>query len=95
MSKEHITYRVIDGIRYRCIDTGCDDFDRAEYNRYIGEHNLFLAGYRAVEEALERTPRAQPLASWIPRGELPQVNGGGAGRGYRVFELEVVELKEQ
>ena len=107
MSQEHIICRTINGIRYRCKDIGCDDFDRAEYNRYIGEHNLFLAGYLAVEEAVKRTPANQPLASWIPRGELLQMgrkewqhvlasrqSGGDREDELEAFLSEVVGQKE-
>lgn len=76
MSKLHITTRVIDGVLCQCQDVGCDDFDRAEFNRYTVANKLFTTGYISVENALASTPLGQKLASWIPRGNLPQVGKG-------------------
>ena len=97
MSKEHITYRIIDGVLCCCKDTGCDDFDRAEFNRYIIANKLFTTGYILVEEALAHTPLSEILASWIPQGELPQVDrkdwqqhGGERGGIYEIVNSEVV-----
>ncbi len=80
-------------------DLGCDDFDRAEWNRYIIEHRLFTTAYQIVESAIAHTPLSQPLTSWIPRGELPRVGreesrriGGGDGW---VVEDDVVRIDEE
>ena len=71
--KEKITYRMIDGVPCRCLDTGADDFEQAEQNRYIIANKLFTLGYVQAEEAVAHTPLKQSLASWIPQGSLPQV----------------------
>ncbi len=68
MSKQHIKFRLIDEVGYHCLDFGCDDFDRAEYNRYIIKQKLFIIGYILAEEAVNHTPFTQPLAKWIPVG---------------------------
>ena len=97
MSKEHIIHRVIDGIHCQCRDTGCDNFDRAEFNRYLITNGSFSTGYVLVEEAVEHTPWGRPLASWIPQGELVKVGkkdweqySGGQDGGYIVGEFRVV-----
>ena len=99
MSKEHILFRVIDSTCYSCIDTGCSDFDRAEYNRYIVANRLFTIAYQMVENAVRGTPPGKRLPSWIPRGELPQVGkqdweqyGGGQRGEFELLERVVVDL---
>lgn len=56
---------------YLCRDVGCSDFVVAAANRDMVHHQLYTIGYALVEEAVKHTPRSQPLASWIPRGQLP------------------------
>jgi len=82
-------------------DTGCDDFDRAAYNRYIIQNKLFTTGYLAVEQAVAHTPRSQSLPSWITLGELPIVGKkdwqqfGGEPIGlYEVADPEVVDERQ-
>ena len=71
--KTHKTTRIVNNQRYRCLDTGCADFDRAEYNRYIIANELFTTFYQTVENYLTHTPQRQALPLWIPQGELPSV----------------------
>ena len=99
MTQIHETVRIIDGKRCLCVDVGCDDFDRAAFNRYIIKNKLFTTAYILVENAIAHTPLKQPLASWIPRGALPQVGkkdwqqaGGEEGRFYELGNASVVEL---
>lgn len=80
------------------IDVGCPDFDRAEYNRFITTNKLFTTAYVVVETSVAHTPLSQPLAPWIPRGELPVVGkkdwqqyGGGRGGENEPLEFIVVE----
>lgn len=87
-------------------DTGCPDFDRAEYNRYIVKNHLFCSAYYAIEQAVAHTPIKKPLGSYlldgarhlIPTGELPVVgkkdwrqNSGG---GNEVWTVEEVGYEE-
>ena len=72
-SEEHITYRLIDGKIYKCKDIGCDDFARAARSRVLmasGVHNVY---YDYIKRYLSHTPARNPLPSWMPLGELPQV----------------------
>lgn len=97
MSKEHVTYRVIDGVRCRCRDIGADNFDRAEFNRYLVANKTFSAYWIEMSQAIQRTPLSQPLPLWIPLGSISQVskkewqqyNGGQKG-GYITDNDEVV-----
>ena len=80
-------------------DLGCDDFERAAWNRHIVKNKLFTIAYQVVESALAHTPLKQPLASWIPRGSLPQVGklesrrvSGGEGW---VVEGDVVIIENE
>ena len=75
MSKEHITIRNIDGVYYHCVDIGCNDFDRAEHNRFIIKNKLFTTFYELMENWLLNTPPSRPLPSWMPFGEIPKANG--------------------
>ena len=75
MPKEHITIRNIDGICYHCNDIGCNDFDRAEYNRFIIKNGLFTTFYELMENWLLDTPPSRPLPSWMPLGDIPRASG--------------------
>ena len=52
------------------IDIGCDDFEAAARNREMVKEKRNIIAYLEVESAIAHTPRGQPLATWIPRGEL-------------------------
>lgn len=54
-------------------DIGCDDFEKAEYNRYIIKNRLFTTGYQLVEDWFAHSPLNSPLPDWMPRGKLTQV----------------------
>ena len=95
--KTHKTLRKIDGEQLWYQDIGCDDFDRAEHNRYMIKNKTFTTSYVQAEEAIQKTPLTQALASWIPQGKLPQVSkedwrqfGGEQGGGFEIIEPEVV-----
>ena len=64
MSKEHITYRTIDGIRYRCRDTGCDDLERAERNREMVAQNQFI-DFWLMLEARQKEEEMREIGSII------------------------------
>ena len=68
------TIRIINGKRYRCRDTGCDDPERAAENRKMVANRENTTAYLDVENYLTHTPPRRPLPDWIPTGELPQVN---------------------
>ena len=89
------TTRVINGHRYRCRDTGCNDFDRAESNRFIVENQLFREAHMRAEAWFAHAPLGSPLPLWMPLGELPQVKGRGNGGDWfginEVEELVVVD----
>jgi len=68
------TIRIIKGIRYRCRDLGCDDLERAAQNRLMVANQEHTTAYRMVEDYLTHTPQNKPLPSWIPLGELPDVD---------------------
>ena len=55
-------------------DLGCNDYDRAAWNRWMVKNRLRTIGYEVVENYLRHSPRNYPLPSWIPQGELPVVN---------------------
>lgn len=71
--KTHEVIRTINGIRYRCKDTGCSDFDRAVENRYMVANSLFTTMYQQVESYLLHSPLRKPLPEWMPTGELVNV----------------------
>ena len=73
MKKKRGIIRVIDGVRYRCLDVGCDDWERAKYNRLIVKNKLFDIYYKELEAWLAHAPLNQPLPNWIKQGELPQI----------------------
>ena len=71
------TIRIIKGKRYRCLDVGVDDLERAEYNRFIVANKLFTTFYEQMEAWFTHTPLNYPLPSWMPLGVLPEVSGRG------------------
>ena len=71
---QRITHRTIDGVLYRCVDTGCDDLERAKRNRLIVSEGLFTTFYQMMEASLSRTPLGTKIAKWIPLGNLPEVS---------------------
>lgn len=100
MSKTHETVRKIDGEYCHCIDIGCDDFDRAEWNRYVVANNLFVRGYEEVEDWFTHTPLGSPLPNWMSRDELPYIgkknwrrHGGEEGGEYKAIETGEVKTE--
>ena len=84
--KSNEKIKIINGIRYRCRDLGCDDPDRARRNRLIVANKLFTTFYEQVESWFKHTPLHSSLPPWMPLGELPNVDkrdwrehGGGQG----------------
>ena len=73
--KVHEIIRIVNGVRYRCRDIACDDFDRAEENRYMVKHNLFAFSHSEVKSWFAHAKSSQSLPAWMPRGELPQARG--------------------
>jgi len=73
MSRQRVTYKIIDGRRCKVTDIGVDDFERAEYNRFIVKHKMFTTFYEMVERFFAHTPLGKALPDWMPRGELPQI----------------------
>ena len=74
-TKKGETWRIVDGHWRLCTDIGCDDFDRAEYNRFIIKNGLFTTFYELMENWLLNTPPSRPLPSWMPFGDIPRANG--------------------
>lgn len=74
--KTHEVIRFINGLRYWCKDTGCDDFDRAAENRYMVAGGLFTTMYQRVERWFTHSPLRKPLPDWIPVGQLVEVDKG-------------------
>ena len=72
--KQHYVCRIIKGKTYCCLDTGCENFDRAALNREIVNEKKFISGYLQIEEAVSKTPLGQGLPYWISCGELPVVS---------------------
>ena len=89
MTKAHETIRIIDGHRYCCRDVGCDDLERARYNREIVARRMFTTSYQEVEYYLTHTPLHRPLPLWIPQGQLPQV---GKHESREIEDRFVVDL---
>lgn len=83
--------RIIDGIRYRCRDIGCDNPVRAAWNRYIVKHGLFTTFWRELEYTLALTPQSEALPSWIPLGVLPQVSK----QDWRQYGGEQIGMSEE
>jgi len=75
MSRQRVTYKIIDGRRCKVTDIGVDDFERAEYNRFIVKHKMFTTFYEMVERFFAHTPLGKALPDWMPRGELAQIAG--------------------
>jgi len=86
MGRQKETIRTIDGKKYRCLDLGCEDLERASRNRLIVSDKLFTVAYILTESALQSTPLTAPLPGWITIGRVPQTNGqnfsGGQGGGF-------------
>lgn len=68
------TIRTINGVRCRCQDVGCPDFERARRNRERIANKQSVSAYLAIEGALRATPRGRALPAWIPLGDLPVVS---------------------
>ena len=64
-----ITHRLIDGVQYICIDVGCDNLDRATYNRKLVKEQLFTDWWRDMERTIAAVPSNRALPSWIPVNE--------------------------
>lgn len=92
VNRGRVTYRIIDGTRYCCHDIGCDDLERAEYNRFIVKNKMFTTFYEMMDSWFAHTPLKQPLPDWMPIGELPEVSKGRRQEyGGEEIELSLVE----
>lgn len=56
----------------RCIDTGCDSFDKARASRQKVEDGDFIEAYLQIENWLEEHPRKK-LPKDFNFGEVPKV----------------------
>jgi hypothetical protein len=72
------------------IDCGCDDFERAAKNRIMVRDHMCIEGYVRVESFLSGYSTRQPLPDWVPRGNMPTVNG----EALRVYQREVADDTE-
>jgi len=89
MTSKTIRYIPELGGHYICYDIGCIDFEHAAQNRYMVHHRLHTFGYVLVEEAVRHTPLNQPLATWIPQGQLPSLRKQDRGREGGVAEIKL------
>lgn len=74
-----------------CLDVGVDDPYRAARNRLIIKDHLYTEGYRAIEQAVSHTPTSRPLASWIPKGNLPEVGENDFNQGGDKVGLHLID----
>ena len=68
-----VTLRRIDGILYRCTDTGCEDFAEAKASRERGISQQQEGYYKKLDKALMNTAFGL-LPWWVPRGDWPELN---------------------
>ncbi len=64
--KQHIVLRRIDGVVYRCIDVGCDDFDKAAASRSRAAKREAIVGYVEAETSVTKTPLTTCLSEFAP-----------------------------
>lgn len=84
---------IIDGRLCWATDVGCQDFERAAWNRCIVDGKLFVEWWEAMEQALSHTPTAAPLPAVVRIGNIPEHRPTQAG-GFAVpVEAEENETK--